>query len=107
MLIFVCIIPGQLDKHGKPNENTPKEWLNSYVDYAAIKPKEEPVDDCEATIKKRKERSATPEAAVADGEVTSEKKKKKKKRKLDQEEASEEPVVVKQEVEEEDSPVSY
>lgn len=27
------ISKGQLDKHGKPNENTPKEWLTGYVDY--------------------------------------------------------------------------
>merc|ERR1712198_211509 len=25
---------GLLDKHGKPNENTPANWLSSYVDYA-------------------------------------------------------------------------
>merc|ERR1712098_182915 len=24
---------GQLDKYGKPNENTPKNWTSSYVDY--------------------------------------------------------------------------
>ncbi|XP_053676680.1 H/ACA ribonucleoprotein complex subunit 4 [Anopheles nili] len=24
---------GKLDKYGKPNENTPKDWLNSYTDY--------------------------------------------------------------------------
>lgn len=28
------IAQGLLDKYGKPNENTPKEWLNSYVDYS-------------------------------------------------------------------------
>uniref|UniRef100_U5EZN4 Putative centromere/microtubule binding protein cbf5 n=1 Tax=Corethrella appendiculata TaxID=1370023 RepID=U5EZN4_9DIPT len=27
------IAAGKLDKYGKPNENTPKEWLNSYVNY--------------------------------------------------------------------------
>lgn len=26
---------GQLDKFGRPNENTPKEFLTSYVDYSA------------------------------------------------------------------------
>lgn len=26
---------GQLDKFGRPNENTPKEFLTSYVDYNA------------------------------------------------------------------------
>merc|ERR1712080_525674 len=24
---------GQLDKYGKPNENTPKNWTNNYVDF--------------------------------------------------------------------------
>merc|ERR1719348_2129823 len=24
---------GLLDKHGKPNENTPRDWKSSYVDY--------------------------------------------------------------------------
>lgn len=27
------IAAGKLDKHGKPNENTPREWLTGYVDY--------------------------------------------------------------------------
>jgi H/ACA ribonucleoprotein complex subunit 4 len=27
------VAAGKLDKHGKPNENTPKEWLTGYVDY--------------------------------------------------------------------------
>lgn len=29
------VAAGKLDKYGRPNENTPKEWLTSYVDYAA------------------------------------------------------------------------
>lgn len=29
------ISAGQLDKFGRPNENTPREWLTSYVDYRA------------------------------------------------------------------------
>ncbi|KAK7084825.1 H/ACA ribonucleoprotein complex subunit 4, partial [Halocaridina rubra] len=28
---------GMLDKHGKPNENTPSNWLSTYVDYRAKK----------------------------------------------------------------------
>lgn len=32
---------GALDKYGKPNENTPADWLQNYVDYSVIK-KEEP-----------------------------------------------------------------
>lgn len=27
------ITEGLLDKHGKPNENTPNEWLQNYKDY--------------------------------------------------------------------------
>lgn len=34
----IMVAKGLLDKYGKPNENTPKEWLNSYIDYAATKP---------------------------------------------------------------------
>lgn len=33
---------GLLDKHGKPNENTPSDWLHNYVDYRTVK--KEPVD---------------------------------------------------------------
>lgn len=29
------IVEGMLDKHGKPNENTPADWLHSYKDYTA------------------------------------------------------------------------
>merc|ERR1711872_206273 len=28
---------GLLDKFGKPNENTPKNWTSSYVDYNVVK----------------------------------------------------------------------
>lgn len=27
---------GKLDKYGRPNENTPAEWLTGYVDYSAL-----------------------------------------------------------------------
>ena len=29
----MLIKSGQLDKHGKPNENTPADWKSQYVDY--------------------------------------------------------------------------
>lgn len=84
------IASGKLDKYGKPNENTPKEWLNSYVDYSSVEVKAEPEEaDQEEAIRKRKERSVTPDTvAVADASAdgTVEKKKKKKKRKVDEEE---------------------
>lgn len=41
------VAAGKLDKFGRPNENTPKEWLTSYVDYGALKNgsvKKEPTD---------------------------------------------------------------
>ena len=28
---------GMLDKYGKPNENTPNNWLSDYVDYKVSK----------------------------------------------------------------------
>lgn len=28
------ILEGTLDKHGKPNENTPASWLQNYTDYS-------------------------------------------------------------------------
>lgn len=31
------IAAGKLDKYGRPNENTPKEWLTGFVDYNAKK----------------------------------------------------------------------
>lgn len=31
------IVEGKLDKHGKPNENTPSDWLTNYNDYSEIK----------------------------------------------------------------------
>lgn len=30
------ITAGKLDKYGRPNENTPAEWLTGYVDYSAL-----------------------------------------------------------------------
>lgn len=41
----ILIAKGQLDKYGKPNENTPKDWLNSYIDYAATVKKEDGSDE--------------------------------------------------------------
>lgn len=30
------VAAGKLDKYGRPNENTPAEWLTGYVDYGAL-----------------------------------------------------------------------
>lgn len=43
------VAAGKLDKFGRPNENTPAEWLTGYVDYSALSNgasvKPEPADD--------------------------------------------------------------
>lgn len=82
----VLIAKGQLDKHGKPNENTPKEWLNSYVNYNIVKKEK---DDDEDPSKKRKVSVGSEEggaAADASMEVDAPEKQKKKKRKKTDEE---------------------
>lgn len=51
------ISAGQLDKFGRPNENTPREWLTSYVDYKAnasngtATVKQEPADETTSKVK--------------------------------------------------------
>ena len=41
---------GKLDKFGKPNENTPKDWATSYVDYSATVKTEEAVVKTEVGV---------------------------------------------------------
>lgn len=81
------IAAGQLDKFGKPNENTPKEWLTGYVDYSAKKPAQN--GNSEESSKRKISVSST--ADVSMEAPTSEKKKKKKKQKLDEDAPAEEP----------------
>lgn len=81
------IAAGQLDKFGKPNENTPKEWLTGYVDYSAKKPEQN--GNSEESNKRKI--SVSSNADVSMEAPTSEKKKKKKKQKLDEEAPVEEP----------------
>merc|ERR1712203_452963 len=90
---------GKLDKYGKPNENTPADWRNSYVDYniktesngdssepkkavvAEVDVKKEPVDE----TKKRKAVSSSDEEGTteaAKAAIKKEKKKKKKEKKI-------------------------
>merc|ERR1712071_117490 len=47
---------GLLDKYGKPNDQTPKDWLTSYVDLSVLKIKEEKVEE-EARKRKLSETS--------------------------------------------------
>lgn len=99
---------GKLDKHGKPNENTPKDYLESYkvVDGASKSPdlgksrdtvmedvstpkktsKKDDDDDepkTPSSDKKKKKKKETPESKVKEenGEISSEKKAKKEKKK--------------------------
>ncbi|XP_031356320.1 H/ACA ribonucleoprotein complex subunit 4-like isoform X1 [Photinus pyralis] len=91
------IAEGLLDKYGKPNENTPTEWLTSYVDYsaqaaAATVPVIKKEEVTEETSKKRKISATLDSSANADIDTTmetsthKEKKKKKKKVKTEPEE---------------------
>uniref|UniRef100_T1GWM1 PUA domain-containing protein n=1 Tax=Megaselia scalaris TaxID=36166 RepID=T1GWM1_MEGSC len=101
------IASGKLDKFGRPNENTPKEWLTGYVDYnkkveelngnatesnkrklsVSSNQEAEEVSTPEKSEKKKKkkakkdndEEAPAPESSEATEEVTKEKKKKKKK----------------------------
>merc|ERR1712172_48338 len=97
---------GKLDKYGKPNENTPADWRNSYVDYniktesngdssepkkavvAEVDVKKEPVDE----TKKRKAVSSSDEEGTteaAKAAIKKEKKKKKKEKKIKVEQETE------------------
>merc|ERR1712025_1357983 len=90
---------GLLDKYGKPNENTPKNWTSSYVDYNV---KTESMDTSATPVKQEGERkrklseasAVTPAVTPTVGESEEEKakrkaeKKAKKKAKREAEEAS-------------------
>lgn len=47
------ISSGQLDKFGRPNENTPKEWLTSFVDYRTNGKVEKPTESEDSSNKVR------------------------------------------------------
>lgn len=109
------IVEGKLDKYGKPNENTPSDWLANYTDYSqtAVKTEENGVTE---TAKKRKWEETVPqptgdvsikEEQIEDPETASpkekkkdkkDKKKKKKKEKAEKEqEAADDSVVMESE----------
>jgi len=89
---------GQLDKYGKPNENTPSDWRNSYIDYniktepktetdvetVVVKPeidiKKEPTEGDSG--KKRKAVSSSEDSASEAAKAAAKKEKKKKKKKI-------------------------
>merc|ERR1719240_1146803 len=95
------ILAGKLDKHGKPNASTPRDWLmgSSYLPALTStpeeipKPAEEaivPVEDATSEKKKKKEKKEKVEEAVE--EVAEEECEKKKKKKRKAEEVAEEVV---------------
>ncbi|KAK9891211.1 hypothetical protein WA026_013526 [Henosepilachna vigintioctopunctata] len=73
----MLIAKGQLDKYGKPNESTPREWVNSYV---ALPEK----DDANTSVENASKRVKTEAVEEVEEEVAAEevpkKEKKKKKR---------------------------
>lgn len=75
------ISAGQLDKFGKPNENTPKEWLTGYVDYS----KSSGNQNGGASEDSKKRKISVGSAADTSMDVSTTEKKKKKKKKLDDE----------------------
>lgn len=79
------VAAGQLDKYGKPNENTPKEWLTGYVDYSKATTSTPQNGNSEESAKRKL--SVGSGADTSMDVSTTEKKKKKKKQKLDEDEA--------------------
>nr|CAG4644017.1 EOG090X07JL [Lepidurus arcticus] len=80
---------GLLDKYGKPNEKTPKDWLSSYADLSGNVIKDEPQEERKRKIN---DEVASPKAAQPqdeDMEQTPEAKPKKKKKKADKESVDE------------------
>nr|XP_020477020.1 H/ACA ribonucleoprotein complex subunit 4 isoform X2 [Monopterus albus] len=72
---------GLLDKHGKPNGNTPQDWKNQYVDYSTSKVTE---PSCDASAKrKREEPDADGEPTTPSAEEVKMEKKKKKRVKVE------------------------
>ncbi|XP_071446255.1 H/ACA ribonucleoprotein complex subunit DKC1 [Hetaerina americana] len=97
---------GLLDKYGKPNESTPKDWLQQYTCYRpgeAASSEKQNVEDREAqlvvqaAVSLKRERSPTNQSEDA----PSSEKKKKKKRKLDVTEEGTSEIAIKRETEEE------
>ncbi|CAH2062350.1 unnamed protein product, partial [Iphiclides podalirius] len=76
---------GKLDKYGKPNENTPSEWLNSYVDFKVKKECEMGENGEMETDSSRKRTASTANAEDPNNSVELKAEKKKKKKKHDQE----------------------
>lgn len=89
------IVEGKLDKHGKPNENTPSDWLSGYTDYSQDQDNQSTAETKNGveevnTAKKRKHEESVPASAEdstlpaadesVDAELASPKEKKKDKK---------------------------
>lgn len=72
------IAAGQLDKFGKPNENTPKEWLTGYKDYA------KPPTAVTADVDTNKRKLSTDSAENVKPETNGVTKKKKKAKNVEE-----------------------
>merc|ERR1712029_843575 len=97
---------GKLDKHGKPNENTPANWKQGYIDYnvktepsgeqakAEVKAEVKTEDEEKKSGQKRKRESGSEaDSGESDSEKKKKEKKKKKKAKKEAEAAAAEPEV--------------
>lgn len=81
---------GMLDKYGKPNENTPSDWRNSYIDYnIKTEPGVVKVEPLEGNNESKK-RKAVPSSSDENEEEKAVKKEKKKKKKAKKEEEDKE-----------------
>ncbi|XP_030837398.1 H/ACA ribonucleoprotein complex subunit DKC1 [Strongylocentrotus purpuratus] len=90
---------GKLDKHGKANAETPKDWIKGYQDYSVKKEEAKPEEEksaVETPVKKRRRESSTSSTEAApvtpsgDASAVKEKKKKKKDKKAKAEAVEEE-----------------
>jgi len=70
------ITEGKLDKFGKPNENTPKDWMTSYKDYSGQA--DNTTTTTTTTVLIKEEKDVKVEVSENDTEKKKEKKKKKK-----------------------------
>jgi len=82
---------GKLDKYGKPNEQTPANWVSSYVDLAPV------VANNNGNMEVEPEQTTTEEPQQES--ITPSKKKDKKKRKAEEQAAPEEEQVVEEQQE--------
>jgi len=80
------IIEGKLDKHGRTNENTPAQWLKTYIDYSAsssapaevnVQQTSEPTTPATEKTKKRKLEQEQADHSAADASTERPKKSKK------------------------------